>query len=201
MNLTNNILYALCTKAEGQDGLRRNGGACHDENTRPFRDPLFQGDRGRGPGLDRLARLAGLDDPHGLWYHLAGGADAGKGRGFTVSKRSEGREDVENRTLQLTAVIEPDGKYFTALCLELDVASCGKTPEEAFAALRDAVNVYLSYAVETGQAELLNRPVPEPLLSQYRDMIRQSRRPNAKAESRRFQVKLPTVPPFACVHA
>ncbi len=67
---------------------------------------------------------------------------------------------MDYRTLELTALIEADGTYFTALCPELDVSSFGKTPEEAFAALLDAVQEYLTYAIETGRESLLDRPAP-----------------------------------------
>lgn len=104
---------------------------------------------------------------------------------------------MNGKTLKLTAIIEPDGDYYTALCLELDIASFGKTPNEAFSALLDAVHEYLAYALETGQEELLNRPVPEDISRKYRDLPQGSRRSATAAQQRKFTI--PLAPPHAAV--
>ena len=49
-------------------------------------------------------------------------------------------------TLHLTAVIRSEDDQYVSLCPELGVASCGDTPEEARAMLKDAVEAYLAYA-------------------------------------------------------
>ncbi len=47
---------------------------------------------------------------------------------------------------QLTALAwEEDGVYVSR-CVELEVASCGDTPKEALAMLREAVDLYLENA-------------------------------------------------------
>ena len=50
----------------------------------------------------------------------------------------------------LTGVAEKDGNQFTALCPELDVASCGDTAEEALDMLDDALQVYIEALIEVG---------------------------------------------------
>ena len=49
-------------------------------------------------------------------------------------------------TQQFTAVIQQEGKWFVALCPELDVASQGKTIEEARLNLTEAVELLLEPA-------------------------------------------------------
>jgi len=53
---------------------------------------------------------------------------------------------MNERTLQLTAVISRDGGMFVALCPELDVASQGASVEEARANLIEAVELFLEAA-------------------------------------------------------
>lgn len=45
-----------------------------------------------------------------------------------------------------TAIIEKEGNLYVALCPELDVASQGKTVEEATANLKEAVELFLEHA-------------------------------------------------------
>ena len=47
---------------------------------------------------------------------------------------------------QFTAVIQQEGKLFVALCPELDVASQGKSVEEARLNLTEAVELFLEEA-------------------------------------------------------
>jgi predicted RNase H-like HicB family nuclease len=49
-------------------------------------------------------------------------------------------------TRNFTAVLEREGDLFVALCPELDVASQGKTVEEAKENLREAVELFLECA-------------------------------------------------------
>ena len=55
---------------------------------------------------------------------------------------------------QFTAIIQQEGKWFVALCPELDVASQGKTVEEARQNLTEAVGLFLE---EASPAELRER--------------------------------------------
>ena len=51
----------------------------------------------------------------------------------------------------LTGVAEKDGNQFTAVCPELDVASCGDTVEEALDMLEEALEVYLEAVHNVGE--------------------------------------------------
>ncbi len=55
---------------------------------------------------------------------------------------------------QFTAIIQQEGKWFVALCPELDVASQGRTVEEARRNVADAVALFLE---EASPAEIRKR--------------------------------------------
>ncbi len=55
---------------------------------------------------------------------------------------------MEHTTLTATLWLE-DGTY-VSLCPELDVSSCGDTPDEALAALKEAVELFLLNARALG---------------------------------------------------
>lgn len=69
--------------------------------------------------------------------------------------------------LTLTDVVKQEGDQYAALCLELDVASCGETREEAMAALRDAVETYLEYMRDKSRKDEILRPVPIEALREF----------------------------------
>jgi predicted RNase H-like HicB family nuclease len=50
----------------------------------------------------------------------------------------------------LSASIWQEGDQYVAKCPELGVSSCGDTPEQALAALKEAVELYLENAAELG---------------------------------------------------
>ena len=52
-------------------------------------------------------------------------------------------DPASKKERQFSVIIEKDGKWFSSLCPELEVASQGKTVEEALANLREAVELYL----------------------------------------------------------
>lgn len=59
-------------------------------------------------------------------------------------------EALENlfmkRTHQLTAIIEREGRAYVALCPEFDIASQGKSIEEARKNLQEALELFLAAA-------------------------------------------------------
>jgi predicted RNase H-like HicB family nuclease len=58
---------------------------------------------------------------------------------------------VADRTIKLTAAVTRDGDWYVARCLEAEVASQGRTIEEALANLGEALELYFE-----------DQPVPEP---------------------------------------
>ena len=47
-----------------------------------------------------------------------------------------------DRTVRLTAAVTPDGGWYVARCLDVEVASQGRTIDEALANLREALELY-----------------------------------------------------------
>ena len=63
--------------------------------------------------------------------------------------------------LVLHGLIEKENGLYSALCLELDVASQGKNVEEAKKNLQEAVEVYLEDVLESKEEnDFLPRPAP-----------------------------------------
>ena len=63
--------------------------------------------------------------------------------------------------VDLHVLIEQEGELFSALCLELNVASQGKTIEDAKKNIREAVELYIEDVIEAGdETEFLSRPTP-----------------------------------------
>lgn len=58
--------------------------------------------------------------------------------------------DVADRTIKLTAAVTREGDWYVARCLEVEVASQGRTFEEALANLSEALELYFE-----------DEPVPE----------------------------------------
>ena len=61
--------------------------------------------------------------------------------------------------LNLTCIMKPEENQYSALCLELDVASCGDTEVEAIDSLKDAIETYVVYMIEEGREKEMFRPV------------------------------------------
>jgi predicted RNase H-like HicB family nuclease len=47
------------------------------------------------------------------------------------------------KTRKLSAIVHKEGKWYVSLCPELDIASQGKTVEQAVSNLQEAVQLYL----------------------------------------------------------
>ncbi|MEW6609194.1 MAG: hypothetical protein AB1414_17415 [bacterium] len=63
------------------------------------------------------------------------------------------------RRLHLHNLIEKEGDIYSAVCLELNVASQGKTMEETRRNLQEAVELYLEDVLESGdEQEFIPRP-------------------------------------------
>ena len=74
---------------------------------------------------------------------------------------------MKRKLLRLTCLIKKEGDQYSSLCLELDVASCGKTREEAFTGLKAVIETYVNYLVEEGREEEIYRPVPQQAIREF----------------------------------
>ena len=61
---------------------------------------------------------------------------------------------------KLSALIHKEGKWYVSLCPELDVASQGKTIEEAIRNLKEAVELYL-------EDEDISIPESAPIITMF----------------------------------
>ncbi|OGR87590.1 MAG: hypothetical protein A3A86_07935 [Elusimicrobia bacterium RIFCSPLOWO2_01_FULL_60_11] len=70
--------------------------------------------------------------------------------------------------MQLTCFIKKQGKLFSTICLELDVASQGKTSEGARKNLKEAIDLYLEDVAEShNKKKFLRRPAPYKIWQEY----------------------------------
>jgi predicted RNase H-like HicB family nuclease len=60
--------------------------------------------------------------------------------------------------MRLTAAVTQDGEWYVARCLEVEVASQGKTVEEALGNLREALELYF-------EDKNAPRPLPSPIIA------------------------------------
>lgn len=56
--------------------------------------------------------------------------------------------------------VTKEGNQYASLCVELDVASCGKTKTDALDGLKRAIETYIEYMVSEGRQKDIYRPVP-----------------------------------------
>ncbi len=74
---------------------------------------------------------------------------------------------MKKNSLTLTGIVKKEGTQYSALCLELDVASCGSTPSRALEGLRGAIQTYVQYMLEEGREHEMLRPVPVSALREF----------------------------------
>ncbi len=67
-----------------------------------------------------------------------------------------------------TCLIKKERNQYASLCIELDVASCGNTEEEAIEGLKNAIEAYLEYMISEGRESEIYRPV---LINEFKNLI------------------------------
>ena len=65
-----------------------------------------------------------------------------------------------NNDMSITCLIKKEGNQYASLCVELDVASCGKSKTEAIDGLKRAIETYIEYMVSEGRQKEIYRSVP-----------------------------------------
>ncbi len=73
----------------------------------------------------------------------------------------------ESAVKPLTCLIKKEGNQYASLCVELDIASCGKNKREALEGLRDAAEAYLEYMIAENRRDEIYRPVPINELKEF----------------------------------
>lgn len=87
-----------------------------------------------------------------------------------MCNRSYTKRVMRPTEFHFTGVILKERSGYSALCLEVDVASEGRTREEARANLLEAVELYVETAIES------NLPVLRPVPSEANPLKRQSKK-------------------------
>jgi predicted RNase H-like HicB family nuclease len=71
------------------------------------------------------------------------------------------KKNGKSEPLDLHVLIEKEGRLYSALCLELDVASQGRTLVEAKKNIIEAIELYLESVYEDGdEKDFIPRPAP-----------------------------------------
>ena len=60
----------------------------------------------------------------------------------------------------VTCLVKREGNQYVSLCVELDVASCGKTKKKAIEGLKNAIEAYIEYMSSQKHSKEIYRPVP-----------------------------------------
>jgi predicted RNase H-like HicB family nuclease len=71
------------------------------------------------------------------------------------------KRDMPRATL--TATLWREGEAYVSLCPELDVSSCGDTPDEALRMLKEAVELYLENAQKLGTLKDVEAALSSPV--------------------------------------
>ncbi len=66
---------------------------------------------------------------------------------------------------KISAVIEKDGKFYVAHCMELQVTSQGKTIEESLKNLKEALELYIKHADADELEHLRNAHTEAPIIA------------------------------------
>ncbi len=66
-----------------------------------------------------------------------------------------------------TCLVKKDGNQFASLCIELDVASCGRTQKEAIQGIKNAIETYIDYMTPEHRQHETFRPVPMDALKAF----------------------------------
>ncbi len=65
-------------------------------------------------------------------------------------------------------IIQKEEDRYTAICLELDIATEGESLEEAKQNLREAVEGYVESVIKDGEEkDFIPRPVPDEIVEEY----------------------------------
>ncbi len=76
-------------------------------------------------------------------------------------------QTAERVVYSFTFVFKQEDDAWSALACEVDVASCGSSIEEAREGLKEAIELYLSYMIEHGLREQVERSVPHDDLAEF----------------------------------
>ena len=89
--------------------------------------------------------------------------------------------------MEVTCFVKKEGSQYASLCVELDVASCGRTKKDALDGLKRVIETYIEYMVSEGRQKEIYRPVPMDELKQFLFPERKAEEKTLKAIPLTFQ--------------
>lgn len=93
--------------------------------------------------------------------------------------------------LDLRVLIEKEGKLYSALCLELDVASQGRSIAKAKKNVIEAIELYLESVYDAGEEkEFISRPAPVEEWVKYFEAMTKRMSKSFRASATRREVRL-----------
>ena len=98
--------------------------------------------------------------------------------GVIRKKFRHGEKISSGGDLHLDVLMEKDGQYFIAHCLDLDLVAQGKTFEEAKKELIELINDQIDFAVDNNLEELLVHPAPKEYWIRYWNIKSESLKKN-----------------------
>jgi predicted RNase H-like HicB family nuclease len=84
----------------------------------------------------------------------------------------------QEATLELTFLVKSIDGEWSALCLELDIASCGPSEESAVESLKGLIELYVADCIEAGDLPVPMRYVPLEALRKFVSPLRR-RKPSS----------------------
>lgn len=85
-------------------------------------------------------------------------------------------------------IIQKEEDKYTAICLELDIATEGDTLEGARSNLKEAVEGYIESVIEDSEEkEFIPRPVPDEVIEKYFNQFKELLRSSQPSEFYEFR--------------
>lgn len=101
------------------------------------------------------------------------------------------RKNGKTEPLDLHVLIEKEGRLYSALCLELDVASQGRSIAEAKKNVVEAIELYLASVRAAGEEkEFIPRPAPVEEWVKYFEAMTKRMKKSFRASATRGEVRL-----------
>lgn len=94
------------------------------------------------------------------------------------------------REITFHGIIEKSDDIYTAICLELDIATEGETLQKAKDSLKEAVEGYIESVIKDNEEdEFIPRPVPEDLIEEYYQRFKTLLKSSVNSEFYEFSEK------------
>ena len=94
------------------------------------------------------------------------------------------------REITFHGIIEKSDDIYTAICLELDIATEGETLQKAKDSLKEAVEGYIESVIQDHEDDdFIPRPVPDDLIEEYYKRFKTMLQSSVQSEFYEFSEK------------